>query len=153
MKDYYIPLKNYLLNKWSENSPEYKRLEKYKKDGDEVAIIKMYNMYKSSMRSDNPRMTKELFKEYIRNEIIEMLSPDDAKKTADELERAAKAAGDIEKALGENEDNTQPPTTITIPEDMHYADFAKGIAKVLVNEYGQHNFEPFMEVLHKELGM
>ena len=153
MKDYYTPLKNYLLNKWSENSPEYERLEKYKENGDEVAIIKMYNMYKSSMKSDNPRMTKELFKEYIRNEIIEMLSPEEAEETANALGRAADEAERIQKALGENEDNTQPPITITIPEDMHYADFAKEIAKVLINEYGQHNFEPFMEVLHKELGM
>jgi len=159
MKDYYTPLKYYLLNKWSENSPEYERLEKYKKDGDEVAIIKMYNMYKSSMKNDNPRMTKELFKEYIRNEIIEMLSEasldekigDDLANNNVEADKLNKTVDDIANKL--EEDNTQPPTTITIPEEMHYADFAKAVAEVLINEYGQHNFEPFMEILHKELGM
>ena len=151
MKDYYQILKDALSQKWPKGSGPLNKLEQLKKNGDELGIIKMYNQYKSIVKDYRPptrfdeskKMTKESFKEYIRNEIIEMLSPDDAEK----------AAGDIEKALGESEDTIQGPTTITIPEEMHYADFAKAVAEVLINEYGQHNFEPFMEILHKELGM
>ena len=40
-----------------------------------------------------------------------------------------------------------------VPEDTSYKDFAKAVAKLLREDYGEHNFEPFMEVLHAELGM
>lgn len=36
-------------------------------------------------------------------------------------------------------------------EDLSYEDFAIAVAEVLKNDYGQHNFEPFLEVLKKEL--
>ena len=41
----------------------------------------------------------------------------------------------------------------SIDDSMHYGVFAKAIAHILKDEYGSHNFNPFMEVLHKELGM
>ena len=40
-----------------------------------------------------------------------------------------------------------------VPEDTSYKDFAKAVAKLLREDYGEHNFGPFMEVLHAELGM
>ena len=40
-----------------------------------------------------------------------------------------------------------------IPEDTGYAEFAKAVATILKDEYGSHNFNKFMEVLHSELGM
>jgi len=40
-----------------------------------------------------------------------------------------------------------------IDEDMSYADFAMAVGKILREEYGQHNFKPFMKVLHKDLGL
>ena len=40
-----------------------------------------------------------------------------------------------------------------VPEDTNYKDFAKAVAKMLKEDYGSHNFKPFMEVLHAELGM
>ena len=40
-----------------------------------------------------------------------------------------------------------------IPEDTGYQEFAKAIARILKDEYGSHNFEKFMEVLHAELGI
>ena len=40
-----------------------------------------------------------------------------------------------------------------VPEDTSYRDFAKAVAKMLREDYGEHNFGPFMEVLHAELGM
>lgn len=41
---------------------------------------------------------------------------------------------------------------ISVDEDMHYGVFAKAIAKVLRDEYGTHNFQPFMKELHDALG-
>lgn len=40
-----------------------------------------------------------------------------------------------------------------IPENTSYSDFAQAIAAILKEDYGSHNFIPFMEVLHAELGM
>ena len=40
-----------------------------------------------------------------------------------------------------------------VDESLGYSDFAKAVATVLKNEYGTQNFNPFMEVLHAELGM
>ena len=42
---------------------------------------------------------------------------------------------------------------IKIDDSMSYKDFALAVSKVLKDEYGQHNFGPFMEVLHKNLGI
>ena len=36
---------------------------------------------------------------------------------------------------------------------MSYKDFALAVGKILRDEYGQHNFKPFMKVLHKDLGL
>jgi hypothetical protein len=42
---------------------------------------------------------------------------------------------------------------IKIDDSMSYTDFATAVAKILVDEYGEHNYEPFMKVLHNELGL
>ena len=40
-----------------------------------------------------------------------------------------------------------------VDESLGYSDFAKAVATILKDEYGAHNFSPFMEVLHAELGI
>ncbi len=40
-----------------------------------------------------------------------------------------------------------------VDESLGYSDFAKAVATILKDEYGAHNFNPFMEVLHSELGI
>ena len=40
-----------------------------------------------------------------------------------------------------------------VDESLSFKDFALAVAKILKDEYGAHNFNPFMEVLHAELGM
>ena len=42
---------------------------------------------------------------------------------------------------------------LKIDSSMSYEDFAIAVAKILVDEYGEHNYAPFMKVLHNELGM
>ena len=41
----------------------------------------------------------------------------------------------------------------TVDENLSYKDFALAVAKILKDGYGSQNFDPFMEVLHAELGM
>ena len=40
-----------------------------------------------------------------------------------------------------------------LPESLGYKEFAKAVATILKDEYGSHNFGPFMDVLHSELGI
>tara|TARA_B110000971_G_C19745619_1_gene379589 strand:+ start:240 stop:665 length:426 start_codon:yes stop_codon:yes gene_type:complete len=42
---------------------------------------------------------------------------------------------------------------IKIDDSMSYEDFALAVGQILRDEYGQHNFKRFMQVLHKDLGM
>jgi len=42
---------------------------------------------------------------------------------------------------------------VKIDDSMSYEDFALAVAKILKDEYGDHNYVPFMKVLHNELGM
>ena len=41
----------------------------------------------------------------------------------------------------------------SVDESLSYSDFALAIASILKDEYGSHNFNPFMKVLHAELGI
>lgn len=41
----------------------------------------------------------------------------------------------------------------TVDKNLSYKDFALAVAKILKDEYGSQNFDPFMEVLHAELGI
>ena len=40
-----------------------------------------------------------------------------------------------------------------IPDNTGYKEFAQAVAAILKDEYGSQNFDPFMDVLHVELGM
>ena len=40
---------------------------------------------------------------------------------------------------------------MSIDPNMSYRDFAKGVAQVLIDEYGVQNYEPFISELKKEL--
>ncbi len=40
-----------------------------------------------------------------------------------------------------------------VDESLSYTDFAIAVAQVIKDEYGSHNIKPFMEVLHKQLGL
>ena len=42
---------------------------------------------------------------------------------------------------------------VKIDDSMSYKDFADAVANILIDEYGTHNFAPFMEVLNARLGM
>lgn len=40
-----------------------------------------------------------------------------------------------------------------VPDNANINDFAIAVGKFLKEEYGSHNIQPFMETLHKELGL
>ena len=41
----------------------------------------------------------------------------------------------------------------TVDENLSYQDFALAVAEILKDKYGSQNFNPFMGVLHAELGI
>lgn len=57
----------------------------------------------------------------------------------DELKKSDALAKEINKAM------------MQIDDSMSYTDFALAVAKILADEYGTHNFKPFMSVLSKKL--
>jgi len=58
-----------------------------------------------------------------------------------ESKKSEKLAAEIDKAM------------MKIDESMSYEDFALAVGQILRDDYGQHNFKPFMKVLHKDLGI
>ena len=42
---------------------------------------------------------------------------------------------------------------IDVDDSLSYKDFAEAVAAILIEDYGTHNFAPFMKVLHASLGM
>ena len=61
------------------------------------------------------------------------------KETINESNDSDKLAGMINTAID------------TIDDSMSYKDFAAAVAKVLVDDYGTHLYEPFMKELKKNL--
>ena len=59
----------------------------------------------------------------------------------------------LKDLIFENSDAIYLALDQAIPEDTNINLFAKAIGKFVKEEYGSHNFAPFMEVLHKELGI
>jgi hypothetical protein len=41
--------------------------------------------------------------------------------------------------------------TIDIPENTDYKELARAVAKVLIDDYGAHNYKPFLQALISEL--
>ena len=55
------------------------------------------------------------------------------------------------KPLNELEKETK--ISISIPDNTSYVDFAKTVAKILIDDYGSRNFIPFIKTLEKELNI
>ena len=64
----------------------------------------------------------------------------------------------VKEALNESKESDDVKKGIMkainlVDESLSYTDLAKAVASVIKEEYGSHNIKPFMEVLHKELGI
>jgi hypothetical protein len=75
-------------------------------------------------------MKKSQLKKLIKEEYNRFILTEDIAK---------KLSKEIDKAIAKIDDN------------MSYVDFAKAIAFELKNQYGSHNFKPFIDALKKEL--
>ena len=69
----------------------------------------------------------------------------------DDRLRSMMGADDFEKATNPKLGKLISNSIATIDPEMSYVDFAKGVAQVLIDEYGTHNYEPFIKELKKSL--
>ena len=60
-------------------------------------------------------------------------------------------ADDFKKATNPKLSKLINNAIMSIDPNMSYKDFAKGVAQVLIDEYGVQNYEPFISELKKEL--
>ena len=76
-----------------------------------------------------------------------------AKKIAQELHSLCNESLVTESKKSEALGKAIEKAMIKIDDSMSYEDFALAVGQILRDEYGQHNFMPFMKVLHKDLGI
>ena len=69
----------------------------------------------------------------------------------DDRLRSMMGADDFEKATNPKLAKLINNAIMSIDPNMSYRDFAKGVAQVLIDEYGVQNYEPFISELKKEL--
>ena len=69
----------------------------------------------------------------------------------DDRLKSMMGAGDFEKATNPKLAKLINNAIMSIDPNMSYRDFAKGVAQVLIDEYGTHNYEPFIKELKKAL--
>ena len=69
----------------------------------------------------------------------------------DDRLKSMMGADDFEKATNPQLGKLISNSIATIDPEMSYVDFAKGVAQVLIDEYGTHNYEPFIKELKKAL--
>ena len=73
------------------------------------------------------------------------------KENLDDRLRSMMGADDFEKATNPKLAKLINNAIMSIDPNMSYVDFAKGVAQVLIDEYGVRNYEPFISELKKEL--
>ena len=69
----------------------------------------------------------------------------------DDRLKSMMGADDFEKATNPKLAKLINNAIMSIDPNMSYRDFAKGVAQVLIDEYGVQNYEPFISELKKAL--
>ena len=90
--------------------------------------------------SDKKIIDNKIKRSDLRDMIKEQLKKSIFNKQIRESNQSDKLAIEIDNSI------------IKIDDSMSYEDFALAVAKVLKDEYGSHNFEPFLTKLTSELG-
>ena len=73
------------------------------------------------------------------------------KENFDDRLKSMMGADDFEKATNPKLAKLINNAIMTVDPNMSNVDFAKGVAQVLIDEYGTHNYEPFIKELKKAL--
>jgi len=117
--------------------------------------------------NEDKKLTYNNFVQMVRDDMMAGASPDeypsdervrkDAKYLYNRYLQGASVDDLFESSLGSTKSqslaNAINSAMLQIDDSMSYTDFANAVASILIDEYGTHNFTPFMEVLHARLGM
>jgi len=117
--------------------------------------------------NEDKKLTYNNFVQMVRDDMMAGASPDeypsdervrkDAKYLYNRYLQGASIDDLFEASLGSTKSqslaNAINSAMLQIDDSMSYTDFANAVASILIDEYGTHNFTPFMEVLHARLGM
>jgi len=117
--------------------------------------------------NEDKKLTYNNFVQMVRDDMMAGAAPDeypsdervrkDAKYLYNRYLQGASVDDLFESSLGSTKSqslaNAINSAMLQIDDSMSYTDFANAVASILIDEYGTHNFTPFMEVLHARLGM
>ena len=117
--------------------------------------------------NEDKKLTYNNFVQMVRDDMMAGAAPDeypsdervrkDAKYLYNRYLQGASVDDLFEASLGSTKSqslaNAINSAMLQIDDSMSYTDFANAVASILIDEYGTHNFTPFMEVLHARLGM
>ena len=90
--------------------------------------------------------TRGMLKMLIQKEIAKL-----SEDNFDDRLKSMMGDDDFEKATNPKLAKLINNAIMTVDPNMSYVDFAKGVAQVLIDEYGTHNYEPFISELKKAL--
>ena len=90
--------------------------------------------------------TRGMLKMLIQKEIAKL-----SEDNFDDRLKSMMGDDDFEKATNPKLAKLINNAIMTVDPEMSYVDFAKGVAQVLIDEYGTHNYEPFVRELKKAL--
>ena len=136
---------------------------KYVKDPDDIdreldrfdigGIDAMSNLVTANLLRDPKYQAwaKKFYSIKESNDIRKVIRKIIKEQNFDDRLRSMMGADDFEKATNPKLAKLINNAIMTVDPNMSYVDFAKGVAQVLIDEYGTHNYEPFIKELKKAL--
>ena len=138
-------------------------VEKYVKDPDDIdreldrfdigGIDAMSNLVTANLLRDPEYQAwaKKFHSIKESNNIRKVIRKIIKEQNFDDRLRSMMGADDFEKATNPKLAKLINNAIMSIDPNMSYRDFAKGVAQVLIDEYGVQNYEPFISELKKAL--
>ena len=136
---------------WNERTT--KKLDMLKKLNDAGKFKKEFDDERLEGWVDQNYSWQKLSKQFKLNEdnVRKVIRKIIKEQNFDDKLKSFMGADDFEKATNPKLGKLISNSIATIDPEMSYVDFAKGVAQVLIDEYGTHNYEPFIKELKKSL--
>lgn len=136
---------------WNERTA--KKLDMLKKLNDAGKFKKDFDDERLEGWVDQNYSWQKLSKQFKLNEdnVRKVIRKIIKEQNFDDKLKSFMGADDFEKATNPKLSKLISNSIATIDPEMSYVDFAKGVAQVLIDEYGTHNYEPFIKELKKSL--
>ena len=136
---------------WNERTA--KKLDMLKKLNDAGKFKKDFDDERLEGWVDQNYSWQKLSKQFKLNEdnVRKVIRKIIKEQNFDDKLKSFMGADDFEKATNPKLGKLISNSIATIDPEMSYVDFAKGVAQVLIDDYGVHNYEPFIKELKNTL--